>query len=210
MLKECLEYTELIARNVSFGATSLFGSSRAEKKYECNSFAGLIVGGVEAKPGEFPHMAALGVKDSNGSVKFICGGSLISEKFVLTAAHCVDDEGFVYSLTVPDKLGSPFFLSRPNIVRLGNHDFSTRTGEPSTDYEVWKVHVHDEYNLVTKKNDIALIEFESAVKLNKYVRPACLHQSKSVSGSVIAVNQLFKKTFPIFNQKSFSDWMGTK
>jgi secreted trypsin-like serine protease len=44
-----------------------------------------IVGGVPAKPGEFPFVAALYKDDAFG-----CGGSIIDERHILTAAHCVD------------------------------------------------------------------------------------------------------------------------
>lgn len=46
-----------------------------------------IVGGEETELAEFPWVAALSY--TNGRVsKFLCGGSLINDRYVLTAAHC--------------------------------------------------------------------------------------------------------------------------
>ena len=46
----------------------------------------LIVGGENAKAGEFPHMAALGYNEKdNEEPEFKCGGSLISDEYVITA-----------------------------------------------------------------------------------------------------------------------------
>lgn len=50
-----------------------------------------IIGGEQAKVGEFPFQVALGYLDKNSkNIKFDCGGSLIADDIVLTAAHCVN------------------------------------------------------------------------------------------------------------------------
>jgi hypothetical protein len=51
-----------------------------------------ITNGDKAALGEFPYQAALGRKDLNGEIKFTCGGSIIADDIVLTAAHCVNSQ----------------------------------------------------------------------------------------------------------------------
>lgn len=65
------------------------------KTYKCNNtFVGLVVGGEKTAVGEFPHQAAIGWRSGRG-YKFLCGGSLIAENFVLTVAHCARNDEYV-------------------------------------------------------------------------------------------------------------------
>lgn len=50
----------------------------------------LIIGGTKVDRTEFPHMVAIGFGQPN-DLAYLCGGSLISEKFVMTAGHCTKD-----------------------------------------------------------------------------------------------------------------------
>lgn len=47
------------------------------------------MGGTEAESGNFPWQVALRLRDGNGDV--FCGGTIVSENVVITAAHCTAD-----------------------------------------------------------------------------------------------------------------------
>lgn len=49
-----------------------------------------IVGGNETAIDEFPFLALLYYKSANGKLRYKCGGSLIKDRTILTAAHCVE------------------------------------------------------------------------------------------------------------------------
>lgn len=56
---------------------------------------GRIIGGEPAEFGAWPWIALLGYTKSMGMIDFRCGGSLISNRHVLTAAHCVTQSLYV-------------------------------------------------------------------------------------------------------------------
>ncbi|XP_027979627.1 coagulation factor IX isoform X2 [Eumetopias jubatus] len=110
-----------------------------------------IVGGKDAKPGQFPWQVLL-----NGKVDAFCGGSIINEKWVVTAAHCIEPD---------DKI----------TVVAG--EYNTEVREPTEQKRnVIRTILHHSYNATINKynHDIALLELDEPLTLNSYVTPICV------------------------------------
>ncbi|XP_026101462.1 mast cell protease 1-like [Carassius auratus] len=101
-----------------------------------------IVNGTEAKPHSRPFMVSL-----QKNWRHICGGFLISDRFVMTAAHCWKNE----KLTAV----------------VGAHDL--RQNEGYVRIGVKSYHMHPDFNMHTFQNDIMLLRLEKEVELNKNV-----------------------------------------
>ncbi|CAG9863827.1 unnamed protein product [Phyllotreta striolata] len=123
-----------------------------------------IIGGQSSEQKEFPHMAALGYgakSDSNNN--WLCGGSLISDLYVITAAHCLSSKS----------------LGLVSYVRLGTTVLQTETLN-SEDYNIVNRITHPEYVKGSKYNDVALLELDRRVVFNEYISPICLYTSPAL------------------------------
>lgn len=118
---------------------------------------GRIAGGSETVPNEFPWQAYITVNFWNGG-SAICGGTLISDEWILSATHCFEG---VINMTVI----------------LGAHDTSDGSLEASR--EVFYLTPRD----VTKypdwfypdlEGDVSLVHLSRKVPINSYIRPISL------------------------------------
>ncbi|XP_062242553.1 ST14 transmembrane serine protease matriptase a [Platichthys flesus] len=117
-----------------------------------------IVGGQDAEVGEFPWQISLHVKNFG----HVCGASLISPRWLVTAAHCVQDDARTR-------------YSQPGTweAYIGLHTQS-KTGSPAVKMNLKQVISHPNYNEYTFDNDIALMELASPVTYSDYIKPICL------------------------------------
>ncbi|ELT97142.1 hypothetical protein CAPTEDRAFT_103892 [Capitella teleta] len=119
-----------------------------------------IVGGWEALPHEFPYQVTL--KTVTGSM--FCGGSIISSRHVLTAAHCTAGR-------------QPSML----VVGLGEHD-RQNAGSEYRAATVDQINQHPEYNPLTIVNDVSVLTLTAEIVFSDGRRMVC-PPSRTTSGN---------------------------
>ncbi|XP_012502765.1 PREDICTED: cathepsin G [Propithecus coquereli] len=115
--------------------------------------AGEIIGGREARPHSRPYMAYLQIQSARN--RSFCGGFLVREDFVLTAAHC-------WGSTIVATLGAH------------NHLRQERTQQR---IPVLRAIRHPQYSQQRIQNDIMLLKLRNRIRRNRAVRPMALPQT---------------------------------
>ncbi|XP_074029576.1 venom serine protease-like [Leptinotarsa decemlineata] len=114
-----------------------------------------IVGGNETLVNEFPSMAAL---VDVQVVDVICGGSIISNRYIVTAAHCLLN------------------VQRENLgILVGDHSISSGTDTVGAAlYKVSAWEMHPNFDAKSLVNDIALLRTTTDIRFGQHVGPVCL------------------------------------
>lgn len=113
--------------------------------YAPDSTSTRIVGGTDAKVGGAPYQCSMQLRKSH-----FCGCSIVSDKWAVTAAHCV----------IGQKPGDLEIVVGTNDLKKGG-----------TRYNVTALYHHSRYNNPSYANDIALIRINGTIKFTTLVQP---------------------------------------
>nr|XP_050846997.1 coagulation factor VII isoform X1 [Vespula vulgaris]XP_050846998.1 coagulation factor VII isoform X1 [Vespula vulgaris]XP_050846999.1 coagulation factor VII isoform X1 [Vespula vulgaris] len=119
-----------------------------------------IIGGRPVVPGAWPWQVAV----LNKFHEAFCGGTLVSPKWVLTAAHCIRKRLYV---------------------RIGEHDLTVKEGT-ELELRVDSVVIHPEYDADTVDNDVAMLRLPVNLTPSPSRGIACLPAPKQL----LPTNQL--------------------
>ncbi|KAJ8681912.1 hypothetical protein QAD02_017704 [Eretmocerus hayati] len=113
-----------------------------------------VTGGRPAAKYQYPWVAAILKQNDPGHH---CGGVLITDRHVLTAAHCLNG-----------------LKPRQIKVRLGEYDLQRPNETRSLDFNVSDFRIHKRYTMSTYANDIAILKLRKPTPFNTYIWPICL------------------------------------
>ncbi|XP_046638059.1 urokinase-type plasminogen activator-like [Daphnia pulicaria] len=125
---------------------------------------GRVVNGVDAPVGAIPWQASIKLKDG-GSLRQWCGGAIISERLVLTAAHCIDH-----------------LRKTEFVVVVGDHDTSVSSSKEQI-FPVENFIIHSKFKSTKGGFDIALVKLATVngkgIVFGDVAQPICLPSSDS-------------------------------
>ncbi|XP_027700251.1 transmembrane protease serine 12-like [Vombatus ursinus] len=116
-----------------------------------------IIGGQRAQSGSWPWIVSLQVMIFANQFTHFCGGSLIKKKWVITAAHCLEN------------------YRDPQVWRavVGVNNLF-QSPQTSKKMQIDTIIIHPHFIPEKYINDIALFRLKRAVNFNNYIQPICL------------------------------------
>lgn len=120
-----------------------------------------IIGGAAANPHSLPWQIALYTSGS-----FICGGSVLSSEWIVTAAHCTNN------------------FNSLSIMAGGSNRLQSESSQQSR--SVVEKYVHPGYTNNGYDWDISVLKLSSPLNFNEYVQPVCL-ASEDVPDDTICI-----------------------
>ncbi|XP_050313819.1 chymotrypsin-2-like [Anthonomus grandis grandis] len=128
-----------------------------------------IVNGKRVSIEDYPYQVALFKKEViNDKFTFGCGGSIISQKYILTAAHCVSFKG--------ENIPAEHIFLMVGKSSVANFD------EQSA-FKSNKIIVHPNYKSTSVTSDIAIINLKDPIKYSSRIKPIRLPNQNALDSS---------------------------
>lgn len=121
-----------------------------------------VVGGETEPFGSSPWMVSIQQKNSKGTFDHICGGSIIHESWIVTAAHCFN---------------TSIILTSNYKAYVGVRSILHMSEDTVQKHNLSQITRHEDYDDKTFANDIALLKTASPIKIKEskgYVNAICL------------------------------------
>lgn len=139
-----------------------------------------IFNGNETKVMAYPWMAILQY-NQNGNIVGNCAGSLINNRYVLTAAHCIKTRSEIplHSVILGEHTKNQ--AEDCNVFRdnAGN-ELERECAGPIEEFGIESTELHEDYNRPKFSNDIGLIRLNRDVIMKDHIQPICLPTTKSL------------------------------
>lgn len=176
----------------SIALALLFSASLASKSNNFDIIINaLIVSGQDAYRGQFPYYTFLKLNTTDGAG--ICGGALISNEWILTAAHCLYD-----TLNGEIHLGS-----------LRAADL-TENGRVIMEFDMEHRYIHPNYYPSIVWNDIGLIRLPKPVEFSDVIKPVKLACESIHIQNVIAIGNGFTNAKQTTSAPPILQWTNLK
>lgn len=140
-----------------------------------------IAFGKPAELREFPWMALLRYRDIDGSLSFRCGGTIINDQYILTAAHCITNS--LYSVII----GEHDTETDLDCETISN---STTCNPPAEEILVGEPTPHPLYVKATSANDIGLLRLARKITFKDHIQPVCLPVTEELKAMPLRKLQL--------------------
>ncbi|CAK1590142.1 unnamed protein product [Parnassius mnemosyne] len=115
----------------------------------------LIWHGQSYSRGEWPWLVAI-YQNKDRTLSFVCSGTLVSDRHVITAAHCIHNKD-----------------TSVIVVKVGVYNLDDWGAEVLL-RKLESAVIHEGFNKANLSHDIALFTLEQSVQYNSNIKPACL------------------------------------
>ncbi|KFB50042.1 AGAP011918-PA-like protein [Anopheles sinensis] len=158
----------------------------ADESLSASPWEGRIIGGLNAVMGQFPYQVSL---RTLADFHF-CGGAIIGDRWILTAAHCGIGRKPTEMVAVVGALSK---------------------SHGGNSYEIREIIVHPNFNEWTQESDLAIVRTRTAMSFNSVVFPVRMARTYTPEGrAVLASGWGLSSLTAVSNQKDVMQYVALR